>query len=63
MAKNSVSTIVDIAQALGVSPSTVSRALKDHPYISQVTKDKVKKMAVKLGYRRNTLAGGRLLCQ
>src|SRR5690242_230627 len=58
MAKNSVSTIVDIAQALGVSPSTVSRALKDHPYISQVTKDKVKKMAVKLGYRRNTLAAG-----
>jgi LacI family transcriptional regulator len=58
MAKNSVSTIVDIAQALGVSPSTVSRALKDHPYISQATKDKVKKMAVKLGYRRNTLAAG-----
>lgn len=58
MTKNSASTIVDIANALGVSPSTVSRALKDHPYISQATKDKVKKMAVKLGYRRNTLAAG-----
>src|SRR5699024_8507282 len=39
-------------------PSTVSRALKDHPYISQETKKKVKKMAEKLGYRRNTLAAG-----
>lgn len=58
MTKNSASTIVDIANALGVSPSTVSRALKDHPYISQATKDKVKKMAAKLGYRRNTLAAG-----
>lgn len=56
--KNSASTIVDIAHALGVSPSTVSRALKDHPYISQATKDKVKKTAAKLGYRRNTLAAG-----
>lgn len=53
-----ISTIVDIAQELGVSPSTVSRALKDHPYISQKTKDKVRKMAVKLGYRRNALAAG-----
>lgn len=58
MTKNSASTIVDIANALGVSPSTVSRALKDHPYISQATKDKVKKTAAKLGYRRNTLAAG-----
>jgi LacI family transcriptional regulator len=58
MAKSSVSTIVDIANALGVSPSTVSRALKDHPYISQATKDKVKKTAAKMGYRRNTLAAG-----
>jgi LacI family transcriptional regulator len=58
MTKNPASTIVDIANALNVSPSTVSRALKDHPYISQATKDKVKKMAARLGYRRNTLAAG-----
>lgn len=58
MAQKSTSTIIDIANALGVSPSTVSRALKDHPYISQATKDRVRKMAEKLGYRRNALAAG-----
>lgn len=58
MKQKPANTIVDIARALGVSASTVSRALKDHPYISQATKDKVKKMAAKLGYRRNTLAAG-----
>lgn len=58
MAQKSTSTIIDIAKALKVSPSTVSRALKDHPYISRETKDKVRKMADKLGYRRNTLAAG-----
>lgn len=56
--KKPVSTIVDIANELGISPSTVSRALKDHPHISQSTKDKVKKMAAKMGYRRNALAAG-----
>lgn len=56
--KKTISTIVDIAHELGVSPSTVSRALKDHPYISQMTKDKVKKTAAKMGYRRNALAAG-----
>lgn len=58
MAKSQASTIVDIARELGVAPSTVSRALKDHPFISQETKDKVKKVAAKLGYRRNALAAG-----
>lgn len=58
MAQHSTSTIVDIAKALKIAPSTVSRALKDHPYISQETKKKVKEMAKKLGYRRNTLAAG-----
>ncbi|MGH2642637.1 MAG: LacI family DNA-binding transcriptional regulator, partial [Chitinophagaceae bacterium] len=58
MAKGSASTIVDIAKELGVAPSTVSRALKDHPFISQETKDKVKKVAARLGYRRNALAAG-----
>ncbi|HLR37225.1 MAG TPA: LacI family DNA-binding transcriptional regulator [Chitinophagaceae bacterium] len=52
------STIVDIAEELHVSPSTVSRALKNNPHISQKTKDKVKKMAQKMGYRRNSLAAG-----
>lgn len=56
MKKKGANTIIDIADALGISPSTVSRALKDHPHISQETKDKVKKQAAKLGYRHNALA-------
>jgi LacI family transcriptional regulator len=31
-------TIKDIGRELGISPSTVSRALKDHPDISAETK-------------------------
>jgi DNA-binding transcriptional regulator GbsR (MarR family) len=34
-------TIKDIARELKISPSTVSRALKDHPDISPETKKKV----------------------
>ena len=51
-------TIVDIAEELKLSVSTVSRALNDNPNISARTKDKVKKMARKLGYRPNALAAG-----
>ncbi len=58
MSQPSSSTIVDIAEALDVSPSTVSRALKNNPNISENTKKKVRKMAEKLGYRRNSLAAG-----
>ena len=32
-------TIKDIAKALHISPSTVSRSLADHPDISQETKN------------------------
>ena len=42
------STIKDIARELNVSSSTVSRALKDYPGISDETKRKVKEMADKL---------------
>ena len=49
-------TIKDIAKELGISPSTVSRALKDHPDISTKTKDKVKGLAKKLKYRPNEIA-------
>ena len=34
-------TIKDIATALEISPSTVSRALNDHPNISEETKKMV----------------------
>jgi len=58
MSKRTEKTIVDIAEELNLSVSTVSRALNDHPNISARTKEKVKKMARKLGYRPNTMAAG-----
>jgi LacI family transcriptional regulator len=49
-------TIKDIARELNVSSSTVSRALKDYPGISNETKRKVKEVAEKLNYRPNAIA-------
>lgn len=49
-------TIKDIARELNVSSSTVSRALKDYPGISDETKRKVKEVAEKLNYRPNAIA-------
>lgn len=49
-------TVKDIARLLNINPSTVSRALKDHPDISRETIDKVKQVAEELGYRPNLQA-------
>jgi LacI family transcriptional regulator len=49
-------TIKDIARELGISPSTVSRALKDHPDISAETKKAVNELADKLNYQPNIVA-------
>lgn len=49
-------TIHDIARELKISASTVSRALNDNPRISKSTKDKIKSLALKLGYQPNTIA-------
>ena len=46
-------TIKDIAKAVGVSPSTVSRTCNNHPGISQKTKDKIRKAMEELGYVPN----------
>jgi LacI family transcriptional regulator/LacI family repressor for deo operon, udp, cdd, tsx, nupC, and nupG len=43
-------SIKDIAKAAGVSPSTVSRAIHDHPRISQETKTRIRQLARELGY-------------
>lgn len=51
-------TIKDIAQAAGVSPSTVSRALNDSPLIREETKARIRQIAASLGYERNELARG-----
>jgi DNA-binding LacI/PurR family transcriptional regulator len=49
-------TIVDIANKLGISPSTVSRALNDHPDCSQQTKELVRRTAAALSYSPNLSA-------
>lgn len=49
-------TIYDVARMLNISPSTVSRGLKDHPHIKEETRDKIKKMALEMGYQRNKFA-------
>ena len=49
-------TIKDIARELGVSISTVSRALKDHPDISPQTKKLVRDLVEKLKYKPNAVA-------
>ncbi len=50
------STLKKLSQALGISISTVSRALKDHPDISVKTKTKVKELATALEYEPNNYA-------
>ena len=45
--------IKQLAEALNLSISTVSRALKDSFEISEATKIKVREMALKLGYQPN----------
>lgn len=54
--KRQTTTIKDIARELGISPSTVSRALKDHFEISEETKKAVKRVAEELNYQPNSLA-------
>jgi LacI family transcriptional regulator len=49
-------TIYDVAKALGISPSTVSRGLKDHPHIRKDTIKKIKATAHEMGYQRNKFA-------
>lgn len=49
-------TIKDIARIAGVSYATVSRALSNSPEISAETRDRIKKICEREGYRANTLA-------
>jgi LacI family transcriptional regulator len=50
------STVKDIAKKLGLHHSTVSRALRDYPDISETTKKKVIKVAKDMNYTPNTIA-------
>ncbi|WP_138495097.1 LacI family DNA-binding transcriptional regulator [Paenibacillus pinistramenti] len=49
-------TIKDVAKMAGVSPSTVSRVLSNHPRISAETSRKVKDVMEELGYHPNIMA-------
>ncbi len=48
--------IKDIAQRLGVSPATVSRALADSPLVAEPTRKRVQEIAEELNYRPNVSA-------
>jgi LacI family transcriptional regulator len=54
--KKGKATIHDIAKKLNTTASTVSRALNDHPRISEATKKAVRKAALSLNYQPNHIA-------
>ncbi len=56
--KKELTTLKQIAKKLDLSTSTISRALNDHPDISETTKKKVKKIAQELNYVPNLFAKG-----
>ena len=49
-------TIKDIARAAGVSHTTVSRALKNHPAISRETTQRIQQLARQMGYIPSAVA-------
>jgi DNA-binding LacI/PurR family transcriptional regulator len=44
-----------VAKAAGVSPSTVSRALANHPGIPPETRERIRQMAERMGYQKNAM--------
>ncbi|QDH80191.1 LacI family transcriptional regulator [Echinicola soli] len=56
MNKRKKATIHDIASKLGITASTVSRALNNHPRISDATKKLVNKTAKDINYQPNNIA-------
>lgn len=56
MKSNREVTIYDVAKALNISPSTVSRGLKNHPHIRKETVIKIRAAADQMGYRPNNFA-------
>lgn len=54
--KSSKKTITDLAEALGVSKSTISRALSDSHEVSAATKKRVKDLAAKWHFQPNPQA-------
>lgn len=53
----------ELAELAGVSQSTISRCLNDHPSISFETKERVRKLALQYGYVENKKGKRQLLTQ
>ena len=49
-------TITDIAREMGITPSTVSRALSGSPRVKEATRKAVEQKAREMGYERNVMA-------
>ena len=49
-------TLSDVAQKVGVSPQTVSRALNNKPDVAEGTRQQILRVARQLGYRPNAIA-------
>ena len=56
MSKESKLTLTDLAKIAGVSPSTVSRALKDNPLIKKETREKLQQLAQQHNFSLNHAA-------
>lgn len=61
--KSHQTTIIDIAKALNISKSTVSRALTGHPNVNPVTKEKILNLAEDLDYQRNMFSISLITCK
>ncbi|HAS45756.1 MAG TPA: LacI family transcriptional regulator [Microscillaceae bacterium] len=51
-------TLKDLAKALNLSVSTVSRALRNHPDVNEATKKKVQQFAEEVEFQKNPIASG-----
>lgn len=50
------STLIDVARAVGVAPSTVQRALSGAPGVSEAKRQEIQTVARRMGYQRNVMA-------
>lgn len=54
--REKMATLKDVAAELGLSPSTISRALAGHSHVDEMTRSSILSAAERLGYRPNAIA-------